>query len=329
MDQAIELLRQAAKLSPDDPFVHFNLALILLEAGQYSEGFLEYEWRWQLPDFSTRRRNFSKPAWDGSDLKGRTILIYTEQGLGTNIQFVRYVPLIAQAGGKIILQCPPSLARLFATVPGVFRVNAGSEQSEDTFDVHAPMASLPRLLNTTLQKLPNEVPYFRLYEDHLVVWRSRFLGHDKGIKVGLVWAGNQKPDPARTCPLKELVRLGDVKGVRFYSLQKESFAIEPKQQPPIPMIDLSPDLKDLADAAAAISHLDLVISVDTSVAHLAGALGKPVWTLLPYLADWRWLVNRSDTPWYPTMRLFRQPRQGEWGDVLDCVTKNLLSVSTR
>jgi tetratricopeptide (TPR) repeat protein len=327
LEQAVDLLRQAVKLSPEDPFVHFNLALVLLEAGQYSEGFVEYEWRWRLPDFSTRRRNFSKPPWDGSNLKGRTILIYTEQGLGTNIQFVRYVTSIARSGGRVILQCPPALARLFATVPGVLRVNASIDQPEDAFDVHAPMASLPRLLKTTLQTIPNEIPYFRLGEDHIGTWLSRFPENDKVMKVGLVWAGNQKPDPARTCPLNELARLRDVKGVQFYSLQKGNFAIQHDQPPPIPLIDLSTDLKDFADTAAAISQLDLVISVDTSVAHLAGALGKPVWTLLPYLADWRWLVNRSDTPWYPTMRLFRQPRQGEWGEVLDCVAKRIQTES--
>jgi Flp pilus assembly protein TadD len=326
LDEAIEQLRRAVRLSPNDPFLHFNLALVLLESGHLEEGFKEYEWRWRLPEFVKRQRNFTQPRWDGSELKGRTILLYTEQGLGTNIQFVRYATLVAQRGGRVILHCPPTLARLFATVEGVSQVLAGGSPIEKLppFDVHAPLASLPHLLGTTQASIPNQVPYFKVDQERVGVWRARITGNAGELKVGLVWAGNQKPDPARTCPLAEFAPLAKVQGVRFYSLQKGEFAAQIQQAPPgLHLIDLADSLKDFADTAAAVSLLDLVISVDTSVAHLAGALGKSVWTLLPYLADWRWLVDREDTPWYPTMRLFRRCAQGRWSDVIDGLRSTL------
>jgi Flp pilus assembly protein TadD len=322
LDEAIEQLRQAVRLAPNDPFLHFNLALVLLESGQLEEGFAEYEWRWRLPEFVKRTRDFGRPRWDGSELKGRTILLYTEQGLGTNIQFVRYATLVAQHGGKVILHCPPTLAKLFATVEGVSQVLAGGGiEKLPPFDVHAPLASLPHLLGTTLETIPNQVPYFKVDPQRVEAWRPRITGEAGELKVGLVWAGNQKPDPARTCPLAEFGPLARVEGVRFYSLQKGEFAAQMKQAPEgLRLIDLSDRLQDFSDTAAAVSLLDLVISVDTSVAHLTGALGKPVCTLLPYLADWRWLVDRTDTPWYPTMRLFRQPGQGQWTSVLEKIS---------
>jgi Flp pilus assembly protein TadD len=319
LDEAIEQLRRAVRLSPSDPFLHFNLALVLLEAGQYEEGFREYEWRWRLPEFLKRQRNFSQPRWDGSELKGRTILLYTEQGLGTNIQFIRYATLVAQRGGRVIVQCPPTLARLFATVAGVSEVIAGSSDAPlPTFDTHAPLASLPHLMGTTLETIPNTVPYVKA--DSLVVesWRRRISPDGNGLKVGLVWAGNQKPDPARTCPLAEFAPLARLEGVRFYSLQKGPFAADAARPPAgLRLTDLSPDLTDFAETAAAVTALDQVISVDTSVAHLTGALGRPVCTLLPYLADWRWLVCRANSPWYKTMQLLRQDQSEGWPLAID------------
>lgn len=330
LDEAIDQLRKAVSLSPDDPFVHFNLALVLLESGQLEEGFAEYEWRWKLPDFEKKRRNFTQPRWDGSDLSGRTILLYTEQGLGTNIQFIRYVSLIAERGGKVIVQCPPVLARLFATVTGVSQVFAGGNEPPAYFDVHAPMASLPHLLKTTMETVPNRVPYFSVDLKLVEKWQRRIVREEGIMNVGLVWAGNQKPDPARTCPLSEFAPLADVKGVRFYSLQKGDFAKDLNNPPAgLKLIDLADGLGDFADTAAAVSLMDLVISVDTSVAHLAGALGKRTWTLLPYLADWRWLVGTEESVWYPGTRLWRQNRQGEWREVIEATSRELLSSEAR
>ena len=328
LDQAIDQLRQAVKLSPEDPFVHFNLSLVLLEAGQIEEGFAEYEWRWKLPDFEKRRRNFSRPRWDGSGLNGRTILLYTEQGLGTNIQFIRYASLITERGGKVIVQCPPVLARLFATVPGVSKVFAGGNEPSVPFDVHAPLASLPHLLKTTLESVPDRVPYFSVDLKLVETWQRRIEREDGILNIGLVWAGNQKPDPDRTCPLSEFAPLARVKGVRFYSLQKGEYAKEAKHPPTgLNLIDLADGLGDFADTAAAVSLMDLVISVDTSVAHLAGALGKRTWTLLPYLADWRWLVAREESVWYPGMCLCRQMRQGDWPSAIEPLPGRLLTGS--
>jgi Flp pilus assembly protein TadD len=320
LDEAVETLRRAAALAPDDAEIHFNLALVLLEAGRYEEGFVEYEWRWRMPDFESRRPQLARPLWDGSALRGRTILLHTEQGLGTNIQFVRYAAMAAQRGGDVIVGCPPSLAALFRTTRGVSRVIAAG-QPLPPFDVHLPLASLPRVLGTTLATIPVDVPYLSADAARLAAWRERIGRHGRSANVGLVWAGNSKPDPKRTCPLEEFERLTHVDGARCFSLQKgsrcngEAWSARP--------IDLSADLTDFAETAAAVAALDLVISVDTSVAHLAGALAKPVWTLLPYLSDWRWLVGREDSAWYPTMRLFRQHRPGDWRSVLDRVALEL------
>jgi hypothetical protein len=280
-----------------------------------------------LPEFVKRQRNFSQPRWDGSDLKGRTILLYTEQGLGTNIQFIRYATLVAQRGGRVVVQCPPTLARLFATVAGVSEVIVGgSDTTLPPFDTHAPLASLPHLLGTTLETIPNSVPYVKADPPAVKVWRKRIDSEGDGLKVGLVWAGNQKPDPARTCPLAEFAPLAQLEGVRFYSLQKGPFAADAAQPPAgMHLTDLSPDLNDFADTAAASEALDLVIAVDTSVAHLTGALARPVCTLLPYLADWRWLIDRSDTPWYPTVQLLRQEGPGEWPEIIERLQVALIS----
>jgi tetratricopeptide (TPR) repeat protein len=322
LEEAADVLRQGVRRSPDDALLHFNLALILLEAGHYRAGFTEYEWRWRLPEFQARRVDFGRPGWDGSDLQGRTILLHAEQGLGTNVQFVRYAPLVAARGGKVVMLCPPGLAPLFRTVEGVTAVVDGG-QPPPPFDMHAPMASLPRLLGTTFESIPSRVPYVAAEPARVAAWRKRLAADGPvaaGMKVGLVWAGNQKPDPARTCPLSAFAPLAGVAGVQFYSLQKGDAAAEARRRPDgLALLDLSDALHDFADTAAAIANMDLIISVDTSVAHVAGALGKPVWTLLPYLADWRWGVDRADSPWYPTMRLFRQLKLGEWSDVMERV----------
>jgi hypothetical protein len=322
LDESVALLRRAVGLWPNHSTAHFNLGLALLEKGEFEEGFREYEWRWGLAEFASRRRTFLQPEWDGSELGGRTILLYTEQGLGTSVQFARYASLVADRGGGVIVQCPARLANLLKTVPGVWRVVSGSE-SVPNFDVHAPLVSLPRLFGTTLNSVPAHFPYVSVDKARLAAF-DRCLGQVTGFKVGLVWRGNPKPDPARSCALSEFAPLRRVEGVMFYSLQIGEGAEEAGRPPAgMRLVDLCALQKDFADTAAAISRLDLVISVDTSVAHVAGAMGKPVWTLLPYLSDWRWMVDREDTPWYPTMRLFRQTRQGEWGAVFERVAREL------
>jgi Flp pilus assembly protein TadD len=328
LDDSVAVLRRAVDLSANDAAAHFNLGLVLLEKGEFPEGFREYEWRWGLPDYAARRRKFSQPLWDGSELRGRTILLYTEQGLGTSVQFIRYAPLVAARGGKVIVQCPSRLTDLFKTVRGVCRVVSGSE-SLPHFDVHAPLVSLPMLFGTTLNTVPVSIPYMSVDPARLAAWENRIGAEVNVLKVGLVWQGSPKPDPARSCDLAEFAPLAGVDGVVFYSLQIGEGASQATRPPAaMRLVDLCKFQNDFADTAGAISRLDLVISVDTSVAHVAGALGKPVWTVLPYLSDWRWMVDRADTPWYPTMRLFRQTRQGEWGPVFDQVARELRALAS-
>ena len=329
LDDSVAMLRRAVELSPNDPATHFNLGLVLLEKGEFEQGFREYEWRWGLPEFAARRRKFPQREWDGSDLRGRTILLYTEQGLGTSVQFVRYASLVAQRGGRVIVQSPSRLVDLFKTVTGVFRVIGGCEPPP-VFDVHAPLVSLPRLLGTTLASVPANVPYLSADPARVAAWESRLGAEGREFKVGLAWRGNPRPDPERSCALADFGPLAGVNGVGFHRLQIGEGASEAKRPPSgMRLVDLSEHQTDFADTAAAISLLDLVISVDTSVAHVAGALGKPVWTLLPYLSDWRWMVGREDTPWYPTMRLFRQARARDWAGVMGRVAEALRRVRRR
>jgi tetratricopeptide (TPR) repeat protein len=327
LEEALPLLRRAVELMPQDAGAHFNLSLALLTIGQFEEGWNEYEWRWRLKDFTPSRHAASSPLWSGEHLPGRTILLHTEQGLGSNIQFIRYVPLVAARVGSVVIECPESLRRLFATVDGVAQV-ATREDNASPFDVQAPLLSLPRIFGTRADNIPATVPY--VHPDPLLFdrWGERLRRADGRLRVGVVWAGNPKPDPRRTCPLNELGALVRVKGLDFYSFQKGSATRELAQAPESLILwDMAADFKDFADTAAALAHMDLVISVDTSVAHLAGAMGKPTWTLLPYAADWRWLMPpRVDSPWYPTMRLFRQSDAGDWGGVLDRVAAELSRV---
>lgn len=326
--ETIQWYDRAIAARPSQAETYWNRALAILTSGDFARGWPEYEWRFQLPQFRPPRRP-DKPRWDGTYLAGRTILIVAEQGFGDAIQFVRYAPLVEQrSGGKVLLECPPELARLFQSAAGVMRViprgQAQAEQPPGSFDVHVPMLSLPLLLETDASSIPAEAPYLWALPSRVEQWRARLaeaVGPD--LKVGLVWAGSKvhKNDATRSCGLAALARLGEVSGVRYFGLQKGE-ATAPAGGA-LNLVDLSPDLGDFADTAAAIAALDLVISVDTAVAHLAGALGRPVWNLLAFAADWRWLLDRSDTPWYPTMRLFRQRVPGDWECVIAEVARGL------
>jgi thioredoxin-like negative regulator of GroEL len=304
LEEAIAHYQQALTLNPNYPKAHYNLAEALLQHGDLSQGFTEYEWRWQLPHCPPRR--FLQPLWDGSNLQGRRILLHAEQGLGDTIQFIRYAPLVAQQGGYVIVECQTPLLRLLATVPGINQLVAQGAALPQ-FDVHLPLLSLPHLLGTTLETIPAQIPYLSPPESH-----DFRLEAPQGtrLKVGIVWAGSpENPNNRhRSLDLDYFLKLLDVPGVAFYSLQKEPGAADlarlGDQQGRVQ--DLSDRVHDFADTAAAVAQLDLVITVDTSVAHLVGALGKPAWVLLAYDPDWRWLLGREDSPWYPSLRLFRQ-----------------------
>jgi len=308
---AIAVFRDALADAPENAEAHWYLALALLSAGELAEGWREYEWRWQKPSFTSVKRSFAEPAWDGAPLSGRRILLHGEQGLGDTLQFVRYAPLVAAAGGTVILECQHrSLKPLLERIPGVTHVAVLGEILPP-FEVQLPLLSLPRVLGTDLDSIPAAVPYLFPDPERVRLWSEAVAG-DNGFKVGVVWAGKQVPDPFRSCPLTALAPLAAVPEVSLYSLQVGDGS-GGRSAAPFPIRDCTGAIRDFGDTAALISHLDLVVSVDTSVAHLAGALGKPVFLMLPKACDWRWLPGRADSPWYPTMRLFRQAEQGEWG----------------
>jgi len=319
----------AIELQPGHVEARLLRALILLLQGDYAQGWIEYEWRWQWKGRAPRR--FPRPRWDGAPLHGKTILLHPEQGLGDSIQFIRYAPMVKALGGRVVCITHPPLMRLFRNCDSVDQfIETG--QPLPHFDVEAPLMSLPGIFGTTLANIPARVPYiFPPGQTSPVI--EQLLSHrGQEIKVGLVWAGGPraKNDLVRSCPWECFSQLAQVAGVRYYSLQKGPSSAEAgRLAERLPLIDLGEALSDFADTASAITHLDLVISVDTAVAHLAGAMGRPVWILLPNMPDWRWLLDRDDSPWYPTARLFRQRQERDWHELLQRVTVALGEYSPR
>ncbi len=319
------LLARAMAVQPGEPHVRFLRGLIHLVHGRLREGFAEYEYRTQSSHFDLKARAYLQPKWDGGHIRGKAILLYAEQGLGDMIQFVRYAPLLAERGAEVIVESPGPLVELLRTVSGVKQVvPAGA--ALPPFDVHASVVSLPLLFGTTLETIPATIPYINPSPDRVDQWTD-VLGRSSGTRrVGLVWSGNpdHTNDARRSIPLHEFGPIFNVGGITCFSLQKGPAAEQiDRAGLQAALIDHTEDLNDFADTAALISQLDLVITVDTSVAHLAGAMGKPVWVLITYVPDWRWLLERTDSPWYPTMRLFRQPRMDDWPSVIQEVASEL------
>jgi tetratricopeptide (TPR) repeat protein/glycosyltransferase involved in cell wall biosynthesis/ADP-heptose:LPS heptosyltransferase len=337
--EAIQCYEQAISIKPDYAEAHWNLGISLLITGDLKRGFAEYEWRWQTAYFP--RRSFPQPLWDGKPLNGKTILLYSEQGLGDQIQFIRYVALVAQQGGRVILECPQPLARLFKTVPCVQQIVIKGEPLPE-FDLHFPLISLPHLFGTTLETIPAPIPYLTSSPcfDQKIGDNSLLL--NSNFNIGIVWAGNpnHKQDALRSCELKYFLPLLNLSEVKLYSLQKgdrvkdlATLGFDPPQPPLkrgelVHIENLDSQLNDFADTAAIVDQLDLVITVDTAVAHLAGAMGKPVWLLLGNHQDWRWMQQREDSPWYPTMRLFRQSQPGDWDELFQRVFSALETTLT-
>jgi tetratricopeptide (TPR) repeat protein len=318
---AHQSFERALALDPTHEAAHWNDGLALLIAGDLPNGFRQ--WRWQVP----ASRRFAVPEWRGEPLHGATVLVHAEQGFGDTIQFARYLPLVARRGGRIVLEAPSALHRLLVGIDGVERVLAIGDPLPD-FGWHAPLLSLPIAFGTELATVPAAVPYLRVDPLAVEEWRRRLAR--PGLKVGLVWAGRpeHERDRHRSLALAQLAPLAAVGGVAFFALQKGVAVGEVAHAPHGLEIEvLDPLLGDFADTAAAIMALDLVISVDTSVAHLAGALGKPVWLLLPFVPDWRWLETRRDSPWYPTARLFRQTEWRRWESVVEAVTEALKAMA--
>jgi tetratricopeptide (TPR) repeat protein len=342
---------RAIAINPDDAQIRLHQAMALLMTGDYRNGWLAYEWRWRTSNAKIRQRVFFQPLWLGAEpLGNRTILLHAEQGLGDTLQFSRYVPLLVERGARVLLEVPASLLQLMQdsfqglsqysaqdaaapTSAAVEIVAAGSPLPD--FDCHCPLMSLPLAFATDLPTIPHSHPYLVADQDRAQAWARR-LGPRQRLRVGLVWSGGARPDQPelhlinerRNLPLNKLEPLRAI-AADFYSLQKGEPAVgEFKRQladgwnGPA-MIDLTDELSDFAETAALIANLDLVISVDTSTAHLAAAIGKPVWILNRFDTCWRWLLDRRDSPWYPTVTLYRQTQPGVWDDVIEQVRKDL------
>jgi tetratricopeptide (TPR) repeat protein len=318
LNEAIAHYKRALILNPAHPDATGNLSMCQLSAGDFAIGWRNYE---QSP---LRKRGFSQPQWKGEPLHGARILLHAEQGLGDRIQFLRYVPLVQAAGGIVVLEVQDRLRRLAAELPGVADLVAHGEPLPD-FDWHSPLMSLPLAFGTTLDTIPTQIPYLSIPEQaHEMA--AKLPWSTEGLRVGLAWHGKQTflndRYRYRSIPFPFLKPLFGRQNVHLFSLQLDEAASDLDTAPGA-ITDLSAYVGDMADTAAQITHLDLVISVDTSVAHLAGALGVPTWTLLPYAADWRWLQTREDSPWYPGMRLFRQPAPGDWESVIRDVSTRM------
>ncbi|BAM92942.1 hypothetical protein S58_69760 [Bradyrhizobium oligotrophicum S58] len=327
IDAALAASHTAVALAPDNALARYNHSHFLLMCGDLVNGFAEHRWGRDCPDLSAGMPRFDMPEWQGEPLGGRTLLLFAEYGIGDALQFVRYVDRVKTMGGNIVLQVQPAIAPLLRSLAGV-RVVARGEPLPP-FDLQLPLMDLPRIFGTTLETIPADVPYLAADPIKVAAWRN-VLGHAPQLKVGMVWAGNprHKGDRQRSLAARDVLPRLVTPGVQLYSLQKEP---RPDDAPALAdlgsdVVDLAPLLGDFAETAAAVAALDLVISVDTSVAHLAGALAKPVWVLLPYALDWRWLRDRADTPWYPTMRLFRQERPMAWDSVLARTAADLARV---
>jgi Flp pilus assembly protein TadD len=328
-DEAIEHCRQAIALNPDLADGHNNLGLALLMRSEFVEGWIHHEWR-TLAGPGRGMPRFKRPRWRGAPLNGARILLHAEQGVGDTLQFVRYVPLVAARGGRVVLEVQPALKRLIESVEGAEQIIGAGEPVPDVVE-HCPLLSLPLAFGTEISTIPAKVPYLQPTAADVESWRERIAGRP-GFRVGLVWGGQpqHRRDRFRSIPLALLAPLAKVDSAVYFSLQKGPPAAQISNSPPgLVLHDIAPDLNDFADTAAAIAALDLVITVDTSVAHVAGALGKPVWILLTHVPDWRWLIGRDDSPWYPSARLFRQPAPGAWTPVIERVAEELSILSKR
>ena len=320
LEEALVHIEQTLRINPGQATALWQRSLLRLLMGDFTGGWQDFEERWTQPNVAARP--LPRPRWDGSSLEGKTILVYAEQGLGDTIHFARYLPMVKARGGTVLFECQPSLARLLAGVAGADRLIPGGAPLPP-YDVQVPLLSLPALFGTTLATIPAAVPYLYADPGLLEYWR-RELAPVKDFKIGIAWQGSidHPGDRYRSIPLTRFEILAQVPGTRLVSVQKGP-GTEQLLTGAFPIFDPGDRLETFRDTAAVLMNLDLVITVDSAVAHLAGALGVPVWVLLPFTPDWRWLLERSDSPWYPTMRLFRQRRFGDWEDVFERVAANL------
>ena len=326
-DEAVAAFTRAVEIKPDYAEAHFHRALVLLLTGRFAEGWEEYEWRWAPAKARAARPPFELPDWNGEALAGKGIYLYLEQGYGDAIMFVRYAPMVAARGGTVLFCVRPALKELLKGLPNV-QVGVDGDTGPRC-DYMCPLLSLPRVFKTDLASIPADVPYIHAAPERIAKWRPR-VPHDGRLNVGLVWAGGRDfaGDRQRTMGLAPMLPLLGNPSIRCVSLHaelRENDAALMAQHPEI--VHFGAELADFADTAAVIGELDLVISVDSAVAHLAGAMAKPVWILLPFNPDFRWLLGRDDSPWYPTARLFRQPAAGDWASAIARVREALAALA--
>ncbi len=319
-ESALSCFDKSLKICPDHVYTRWNRATTRLVTGNLAEGFKDFESRYECKSTSLRRRDFpDKNLWDGTQAPDKTLLVYAEQGLGDSIQFVRYLPMAEKKVGSIVFECQPPLVRIFKSLTKNGQVISQGEPLPD-FHVHSPLMSLPYLFKTDLDSIPSKTPYLvQPFGFDLPAFRHRRELMGDELKVGIVWAGNphHQLDHRRSCPLEAFLPLKQISGVKLFSLQVDLSPGDRNKLHHEGIVDTGPWIKDFYDSAALVLEMDLIVSVDTSVAHLSGALNQKTWLLLPYLPDWRWMLDRDDSPWYPSMQLFRQKSLYDWSSLLE------------
>ena len=326
LPESIEAFRSALEIAPQFAHAHWNLGLALLAHGDFAEGWREYDWRLAITELGGRIAPPPAPRWDGTNPAGKTLLLTSEQGFGDTLQFIRFAPLLAARGARVVVQTQPPLMKLLARVRGVSAI-ASSEEPPPACDAHLPLLSLGRALAVDASSIPGHVPYLAADPAQVAAVADALAPYRATFNIGLSWAGRRAHgnDRRRSCPLAVLATLFDLPGVTWFSLQRDDGEDQIAGVPDARAMILLEARRDFDGKAALIDALDLVISVDTSNAHLAGALARPLWVLLPFAPDWRWQLDRTDSPWYPTARLFRQEEPGGWDRVVAHVRSALAS----
>lgn len=329
LDEACACFERILAHHPDYPEARLYRGMAELKLGDYQHGWDDYEFRFETEEIRSVRRCYPGPSWNGEDVAGRTVLLVAEQGFGDAIQFARFAPLLMDRGVRVMLEAPRPLVSLLRSIPGLEVIPR--DDPLPRYDYYAYLMSLPRFFARSLEAVPARVPYLAPSAEKAAAWKQRLAG-DRNLRVGLVWAGDPhknhpkryRADRRRSAPLSRLAALGTAPGVTWYSLQKGDAASQARGgRTPFPIVDLTDELESFEDTAALIEALDLMVAVDTAVGHLAGALAKPTWSMLRYDCCWRWLQDRTDSPWYPHARLYRQPRRFDWESVAAAVARDL------
>jgi Flp pilus assembly protein TadD len=324
-EEGIECFKRALSMKPDSASTHFVLGMAYLVTGDFANGWKEYVWRWKTEKYSPKLTFLAAPEWQGEPLAGKTLFVHAEQGIGDTLQFVRYLSMLQEQGCKIVLEVQPLLKRLISRLKGIDALIECGEPLP-SMDFHVPLLNIPGIIGTDICNIPRDVPYLSVDVGARDVWQKRLDTLPPGLNVGIVWAGSptHDNDRNRSMRLSQFAPFAKLDGINWISLQKGGAGAQvnsASQQ--LVTIDWTTDIHDFEDSAALIECLDLVISVDTSAVHLAGALNKPVWAMIPFAPDWRWLLDRTDSPWYPSLRLFRQKHRGNWDTVIAEVVQAL------